>query len=80
MSDAALPYFLAFVIFVAMIQLPQKYRPVAGLAAAVVLVLDEPAYDPVMGRVAGPCTGLALIIVVAVMIAFFNSAGYKPHD
>ena len=71
MLEALLPYLVALLLLGAMLSLPQRHRPAAGVAAAFLLLLLEPARDDEGGRLAGPSTALALLMILGVGVAFF---------
>ena len=73
MLEAALPYVAALLLLGAMLSLPHRHRPAAGVAAAFLLLLLEPARDAEGGRLAGPSTALALLMLLGVGVAFFAS-------
>lgn len=72
MLETALPYLVALLLLGSMLSLPHRHRPAAGVAAAFLLLLLEPARDAEGGRLAGPGTALALLMLLGVGVAFFG--------
>ena len=79
MLEAALPYVIALLLLGSMLSLSVRQRPAAGIASAFILLLIEPASDADGVRLAGPSTGLALMIVLGV-IATVISGGWRHLD
>ena len=71
MLEAVLPYVAALLLLGTMLSLPHRRRPAAGVAAAFLLLRLEPVRDSEGGRLAGPSTALALLMLLGVGVAFF---------
>ncbi len=79
MLETALPYVVALLLFGSMLSLPHRQRPAAGVAVAFILLLLEPARDAEGVRLAGPSTGLALLIFLGVALTVFSGGWRHLH-
>lgn len=79
MVEAALPYVIALLLLGSMLSLPVRQRPAAGIASAFILLLIEPARDADGGRLAGPSTGLALMIFLGVLATVLTGGWRNFH-
>lgn len=69
-----LPYVVGLLLLGALIQLPQRLRLAAAVAGAFLLLLVEPMRDESGERLAGPCTALAMFILIGVAFAVFSGS------
>lgn len=74
MIETILPYGVALLLLGALLSLPLRLRPAGGVAAAFILLLLEPARDASGEPLAGPCTALAVLILVGVGLAFLGGS------
>lgn len=74
MIATILPYGVALLLLGALLSLPLRLRPAGGIAAAFILLLLEPARDASGERLAGPCTALAVLVLIGAGLAFFGGA------
>ena len=80
MLETVLPYLVTVLLLGAMLTLPLRHRPAAGLAAAFILLLLEPLHDASGQRLAGPSTALAVLILLGVGVAFFDGHWRDLHQ
>jgi hypothetical protein len=74
MQDAPLPYLTALLILFALLRVPIRQRPAVGLAAGFLLLLAETSRGPHGERLAGPSTGMGILMLIGCGVAFFSGA------
>ena len=74
-----LPYLVGLLLLGALCQLPHRLRPAGGVAAAFMLLLLEPMRDAEGERLAGPCTALAMLVLIGVAVAALDGGWKNLH-
>ena len=80
MLEATLPYVIASLLLGSMLTLPVRQRPAAGIASAFILLLIEPARDADGVPLAGPSTGLSLMIFLGVLATVLTGGWRNLHN
>lgn len=75
-----LPYVVGLLLLGALFQLPHRLRPAGAVAGAFILLLVEPMRDEAGEPLAGPCTALAMLILVGVAVAALSGSWKHLHQ
>lgn len=79
MPETALPYVIALLLVISTLRLPPRLQPAGGLGSACILLLIEPNCDANGVRIAGPSTGLGLMMVLGVVATLLSGHWRQFH-